>query len=226
MGFNGFPGSGGPPQGGHPGGLSPAGVSATATGVDGADGRLFGRRERPGRTGPGGHVSRDQQRAGARHWTCARGRDGRRRRPHRRLRHRRRRRGRHVRVHRGEAGADPSRRVVRCAAEDRPVGRPRVVPDRCAVPGCAGVRDRPRSRSRAGRGSRRNGCSVPRRTGDGRAGGHCGRQEPDRGRGGHRPHEVEAAAFTADAIATRRRSAEGQEGLRAFLDKRPPRWSR
>jgi len=38
--------------------------------------------------------------------------------------------------------------------------------------------------------------------------------------------EDEAAAFTADAIATRRRSAEGQEGLRAFLDKRPPRWSR
>jgi methylglutaconyl-CoA hydratase len=38
--------------------------------------------------------------------------------------------------------------------------------------------------------------------------------------------EAEAAAFTADAIATRRRSAEGQEGLRAFLDKRPPRWSR
>src|SRR4051812_20066434 len=37
---------------------------------------------------------------------------------------------------------------------------------------------------------------------------------------------VEAAAFTADAIATRRRSAEGQEGLRAFLGKRPPRWSR
>jgi methylglutaconyl-CoA hydratase len=36
----------------------------------------------------------------------------------------------------------------------------------------------------------------------------------------------EAATFTADAIATRRRSAEGQEGLRAFLDKRPPRWSR
>jgi len=38
--------------------------------------------------------------------------------------------------------------------------------------------------------------------------------------------EDEAAAFTADAIATRRRSAEGQEGLRAFLGKRPPRWSR
>jgi enoyl-CoA hydratase/carnithine racemase len=36
----------------------------------------------------------------------------------------------------------------------------------------------------------------------------------------------EAATFTADAIAARRRSAEGQEGLRAFLGKRPPRWSR
>ena len=36
----------------------------------------------------------------------------------------------------------------------------------------------------------------------------------------------EAAAFAAEAIATRRTSAEGQEGLRAFLDKRPPRWSR
>ena len=36
----------------------------------------------------------------------------------------------------------------------------------------------------------------------------------------------EAAAFTADAIAARRTSAEGQEGLQAFLDKRPPRWSR
>jgi methylglutaconyl-CoA hydratase len=36
----------------------------------------------------------------------------------------------------------------------------------------------------------------------------------------------EAAAYTAQAIAARRTSAEGQEGLRAFLDKRPPRWSR
>jgi methylglutaconyl-CoA hydratase len=36
----------------------------------------------------------------------------------------------------------------------------------------------------------------------------------------------EAAAFTADAIAVRRTSAEGQEGLNAFLAKRPPRWSR
>jgi methylglutaconyl-CoA hydratase len=36
----------------------------------------------------------------------------------------------------------------------------------------------------------------------------------------------DAAALTASAIATRRTSPEGQEGLRAFLGKRPPRWSR
>jgi methylglutaconyl-CoA hydratase len=35
-----------------------------------------------------------------------------------------------------------------------------------------------------------------------------------------------AAALTASAIAARRTSAEGQEGLQAFLGKRPPRWSR
>jgi methylglutaconyl-CoA hydratase len=34
-----------------------------------------------------------------------------------------------------------------------------------------------------------------------------------------------AAPFTTAAIAARRVSKEGQEGLRAFLDKRPPRWS-
>jgi methylglutaconyl-CoA hydratase len=36
----------------------------------------------------------------------------------------------------------------------------------------------------------------------------------------------EAGPITANAIATRRTSPEGQEGLKAFLDKRPPRWSR
>lgn len=34
----------------------------------------------------------------------------------------------------------------------------------------------------------------------------------------------EARDVTADAIARRRVSAEGQEGMRAFLEKRPPRW--
>jgi methylglutaconyl-CoA hydratase len=36
----------------------------------------------------------------------------------------------------------------------------------------------------------------------------------------------EAMPITATAIATRRVSAEGQEGLRAFLEKRTPAWSR
>ena len=36
----------------------------------------------------------------------------------------------------------------------------------------------------------------------------------------------DATAITAAAIAARRVSAEGQEGLRAFLDKRKPSWSR
>jgi methylglutaconyl-CoA hydratase len=34
----------------------------------------------------------------------------------------------------------------------------------------------------------------------------------------------EAAELTADAIATRRVSAEGREGMQAFLEKRRPRW--
>ncbi|MBI3492613.1 MAG: hypothetical protein HY047_12670 [Acidobacteria bacterium] len=35
----------------------------------------------------------------------------------------------------------------------------------------------------------------------------------------------DAAPITAAAIATRRVSPEGQEGLRAFLDKRAPSWA-
>jgi len=40
---------------------------------------------------------------------------------------------------------------------------------------------------------------------------------------GHRPGDV--MALTVDAIATQRVSPEGQEGLRAFLEKRPPKWA-
>jgi methylglutaconyl-CoA hydratase len=39
---------------------------------------------------------------------------------------------------------------------------------------------------------------------------------------GHRPADV--MALTVDAIARQRVSPEGQDGLRAFLEKRPPRW--
>ena len=37
---------------------------------------------------------------------------------------------------------------------------------------------------------------------------------------------ADAATITAAAIAERRVSAEGQEGLRAFLEKRKPAWTR
>jgi methylglutaconyl-CoA hydratase len=40
---------------------------------------------------------------------------------------------------------------------------------------------------------------------------------------GHRPGDV--MALTAEAIAAQRVSPEGQEGLRAFLEKRTPRWA-
>jgi methylglutaconyl-CoA hydratase len=40
---------------------------------------------------------------------------------------------------------------------------------------------------------------------------------------GHRPADV--MALTTDAIARQRVSPEGQEGLRAFLEKRPARWT-
>ena len=40
---------------------------------------------------------------------------------------------------------------------------------------------------------------------------------------GRRPADV--FALTIEAIATQRVSPEGQDGLRAFLEKRPPRWA-
>lgn len=39
------------------------------------------------------------------------------------------------------------------------------------------------------------------------------------------PDDDEAQGLTASALARRRVSVEGQEGLRAFLEKRPPRWT-
>lgn len=37
---------------------------------------------------------------------------------------------------------------------------------------------------------------------------------------------ADVASLTAETLATRRVSAEGQDGMRAFLEKRPPRWVR
>jgi methylglutaconyl-CoA hydratase len=40
---------------------------------------------------------------------------------------------------------------------------------------------------------------------------------------GRQPGDV--LALTSDAIAAQRVSPEGQEGMRAFLEKRPPAWA-
>ncbi|WP_341704094.1 enoyl-CoA hydratase-related protein [Ferrovibrio sp.] len=45
------------------------------------------------------------------------------------------------------------------------------------------------------------------------------------GRVAHRPVDEAVMEFTAQNIADRRASAEGQEGLAAFFDKRKPNWS-
>jgi len=42
--------------------------------------------------------------------------------------------------------------------------------------------------------------------------------------GGHARAPAAARAYTTAAIARMRVSAEGQEGLRAFLEKRKPQW--
>jgi methylglutaconyl-CoA hydratase len=39
-----------------------------------------------------------------------------------------------------------------------------------------------------------------------------------------RRNPSDAASLCADAIAARRASEEGREGIAAFLEKRPPRW--
>jgi methylglutaconyl-CoA hydratase len=41
----------------------------------------------------------------------------------------------------------------------------------------------------------------------------------------HGREPADVLALTVDAIAAQRVSPEGQEGMRAFLEKRPPRWT-
>ena len=120
--------------------------------------------------------------AAAGHRTRPRRGDGRRRRARRGLRHRRRRAGRHVRVHRGEARADPGGGLVlscctkigQSAARELfltgarfPAARAYEIGLVHAVVPAADL-DATVARYLGG-------------TGDGRPGGHRGRQEPDRG---------------------------------------------
>jgi methylglutaconyl-CoA hydratase len=41
----------------------------------------------------------------------------------------------------------------------------------------------------------------------------------------HGREPADVLALTVEAIATQRVSPEGQEGMKAFLEKRPPRWA-
>ena len=128
-----------------------------------------------------------------------------------------------VRVHRGEARHPAGGDLAVRAREDRPVGGARAVPDRGAIRGRARQGDRP---------------------------GPCGRRPTRISIGSSRstsndlvtsaPEAVAAAKqliaevatrdatgateYTIEAIAERRVSPEGQEGMTAFLAKRPPTW--
>ena len=143
--------------------------------------------------------------------------------PHRDLRHRRRRRRRDLRLHRDQARHSAGGDLAVRPAEDRPLGRARAVSHRHAVlrGACQGDRPGARGRSRPTSSmppSRRYvpSCCRPRRPASPRQ-RRCIPQvwgRVARRRHGDRP---------PTAIATQRVSPEGQDGLRAFLEKRQAR---
>ena len=131
---------------------------------------------------------------------------------------------RDLRVHRDQAGHPAGDDLAVRAAEDRRLGRARAVPHRHALRRRTGQGDRPGPRGGARGRARRDGAALRDRAAVGRA--------HRRGRGqaaafrrcaGRTPDEV--AELTATAIAEQRVSDEGQEGLRAFLEKRKPAWA-
>ena len=156
-------------------------------------------------------VDRRLPRAGrrARAGTCAR----RRLRPRRVLRHRRRRARRAVRIQRGEARHRPGGDLTVRAGQDRHRRRHDATssPASASGRGRAPHRARARARSRPRRGRRRGARRAPS------AGPEAAR--PPRRSPVRRSRREE----TARRIAEHRTSAEGQEGLRAFLEKRPAR---
>ena len=107
--------------------------------------------------------------------------------------------------------------------QDRPVGRARAVSDRRALLRRARPGDRPRARGRAGA---ELDAAVDGYVREILAAGPeaiAAAKALIRDVWG-RPLD-EARPITAQAIAERRVSAEGQEGLRAFLEKRKPTWN-
>ena len=141
------------------------------------------------------------------------------------LRHGRRLRAGELLPDRGEARPDPGdHQPLRGQRDRRALGAP-LLPDR------RGLHRRPRpgdragarggARGRAGGGGRGGAAGAPAGRA-GRAGRRQGPGLPVRGAaGGRRPRRE-----TGRRIALRRASAEGQEGIAAFLDKRPPAWRR
>ena len=108
--------------------------------------------------------------------------------------------------------------------EDRRLRRARAVPDRRALLRGARARDRARPRGRAGSRARCRG-----RTSD-HGGPDVGSERGRRGQGADPGCRWRAARRTSSAsrpaaIAAQRVSPEGQEGMRAFLEKRKPGWS-
>ena len=148
----------------------------------------------------------------------------RRRRPRRRLRHRGRRGAGDVRVHRGEARDPAGDHLAVRAGEDWACRRR----GSCSSPGCASTRGGPRRSDWSTPSSPEaelDACvgryvaevltAAPER--------HCHRQGAA-AEGVRRVRSRTRSGITADTIAARRVSAEGQEGMKAFLEKRKPSW--
>ncbi len=110
--------------------------------------------------------------------------------------------------------------------QDRRDQRASAVPGWPALRRHASAAHRPHPRGRRGRrGARPRGGCRRRRHAGGRTDRGAGGQV-DHPRGARPAARVDALAHGAQVIARQRVSAEGQEGLRAFLEKRAPAWTR
>ena len=182
--------------------------------VDALVGRPLLRRERGRRAAPTRDARRDRLLPRARDRTGTGSRAGRRMRPCRLLRHRRC--GAHgaVCVQRGEARHRPRSDLAVRAREDRAWRSSPVLRHRRAVLGRGGAAHRvdPRGRRRPRRSSRARRGEVLT------AGPLAARAAKELAR------TPLPADETARRIAAHRASPEGQEGLRAFLEKRTPSW--
>ena len=122
-------------------------------------------------------------------------------------------------------GILPAMIVAVRAREDRRVRRAGAVPDRHALRRRAREGDRPGARGRAGGPARIGGSRdyVKEILSAGPGSDRDGEGTAEKGRRARRVQDT--IGLTADTIAARRASAEGQEGMRAFLEKRKASWN-